>query len=185
MAEAFIPTLSFAQETARTRPIVASATVIAIAGALTILGAWFFQYGLGLKPCPLCLEQRYPYYFAIPLAVLVLMGESVGSSRKVLIAALIAITAGMLWNAGLGAYHAGIEWKLWAGPRDCSGTLDSLGSAGSLLDELKTMSPVRCDEAAWRFLGISLAGYNMLISLALAAIAGWGAIAALRQKREA
>jgi disulfide bond formation protein DsbB len=185
MAETFIPTLSLAQQTARTRPIVASATVIAIAGALTILGAWFFQYGMGLKPCPLCLEERYPYYFAIPLAVLVLMGESVGSSRKVLIAALIAITAGMLWNAGLGTYHAGIEWKLWAGPRDCTGSLESLGSAGNLLDELKTMSPVRCDEAAWRFLGISLAGYNMLISLALAAVAGWGAITALRQKREA
>jgi disulfide bond formation protein DsbB len=183
MAETFIPTLSFAQETVRTRPIIASAAVIAIGGAQTILGAWFFQYGLGLKPCPLCLEQRYPYYFAIPLAVLILMGESVGSSRKVLIAALTAITAGMLWNAGLGAYHAGIEWKLWAGPRDCSGTLDSLGSAGNLLEELKTMSVVRCDEAAWRFLGISLAGYNMLISLALAVVAGWGALAALRQKR--
>jgi disulfide bond formation protein DsbB len=184
MAETFIPTLNFAQQTARTRPIVASATIIAIAGALTILGAWFFQYGLGLKPCPLCLEQRYPYYFAIPLAVLVLMGESVGSSRRVLIAALIAILAGMLWNAGLGAYHAGIEWKLWAGPRDCTGTLDSLGSAGNLLDQLKSISVVRCDEAAWRFLGISLAGYNMLISLALAAVAGWGAVAALRQQRE-
>ena len=175
---------SFAQ-TARARPIVATATIVAVGGALTILGAWFFQYGLGLKPCPLCLEQRYPYYFAIPLAVLVLMGESVGSSRKVLIAALVAIAAGMLWNAGLGTYHAGIEWKLWEGPRDCSGTFDSLGSTGSLLEQLKTMSPVRCDEAAWRFLGISLAGYNALISLALAAVAGWGAWAAWQQKHSA
>jgi disulfide bond formation protein DsbB len=181
MADTFMPSSSFAQA-ARARPIVASATIVAVAGALTILGAWFFQYGLGLKPCPLCLEQRYPYYFAIPLAVLVLMGESVGSSRKVLIGALVAIAAGMLWNAGLGTYHAGIEWKLWTGPRDCSGTLDSLGSASDLLNQLQTMSPVRCDEAAWRFLGISLAGYNALISLVLAAVAGLGAWAALRQK---
>jgi disulfide bond formation protein DsbB len=182
MADTFMPTWSFAQA-ARARPIVATAIVVAVGGALTILGAWFFQFGLGLKPCPLCLEQRYPYYFAIPLAVLVLMGESVGSSRKVLIAALVAIAAGMVWNAGLGAYHAGIEWKLWTGPRDCSGTLDSLGSAADLLNQLETISVVRCDEAAWRFLGISLAGYNVLISLALAAVAAWGALAALRQKR--
>src|SRR5215468_1417646 len=103
MAETFFPTSNFAQA-ARARPIVATATVVAVGGALTILGAWFFQYGLGLKPCPLCLEQRYPYYFAIPLAVLVILGDTFGSKRKVLLAALVAIAAGMLWNAGLGAY---------------------------------------------------------------------------------
>src|SRR5215468_8781701 len=126
MAETFFPTSNFAQA-ARARPIVATATVVAVGGALTILGAWFFQYGLGLKPCPLCLEQRYPYYFAIPLAIMVLLGEQVGSSRKVLLGALGAIGLGMLWNFGLGTYHAGVEWKWWAGPQDCSGTLDNLG----------------------------------------------------------
>src|SRR3954462_9089420 len=64
--------------TVRTRPIATAAILIAVVGAATILGAWFFQLGLGLKPCPLCLEQRYPYYFAIPLAVLVLLGVSAG-----------------------------------------------------------------------------------------------------------
>src|SRR5262245_56745873 len=112
----------------RTRPIAAAAIAIAIGGAATILGAWFFQYGLGLKPCPLCLEQRYPYYFAIPLAAMVMLGDEVGASRKVLLAALVAIALGMLWNAGLGVYHAGIEWKWWPGPQECSGALDDLGS---------------------------------------------------------
>ena len=55
----------------RARPLVSAAVAIAVVGAATVLGAWFFQYGLGLKPCPLCLEQRYPFYFAIPLAVLI------------------------------------------------------------------------------------------------------------------
>src|SRR6266545_6075103 len=73
---------------ARTRPIAAAAVLVAVGGIATILGAWFFQYGLGLKPCPLCYEQRYPYYFAIPLAALVILGDSVGSKRKVLIGAL-------------------------------------------------------------------------------------------------
>jgi disulfide bond formation protein DsbB len=168
-------------ETIRARPIAAAAAVIALGGAATILGAWFFQFGLGLKPCPLCLEQRYAYYFAIPLAALVLLGESVGASRKVLLAALFIIALGMLWNTGLATYHAGVEWKFWQGPQDCSGALDSLGSANDLLGSLEKINVVRCDEAAWRFLGLSLAGYNVLISLALAGVAIAGLLAGRRQ----
>jgi disulfide bond formation protein DsbB len=159
----------------RARPVAAAAIAIAAVGAATILGAWFFQYGLGLKPCPLCLEQRYAYYFAIPLAVMVALGDQVGASRKVLMGALIAIALGMLWNAGLGVYHSGVEWKWWAGPQECSGALEGLGSAGGLAEKLQSISVVRCDDAAWRFLGLSLAGYNALISAALAAIAAWAA----------
>jgi disulfide bond formation protein DsbB len=170
---------------ARTRPIAAAAMAVAAGGIATILGAWFFQYGLGLKPCPLCLEQRYAYYFAIPLAALVILGESVGSKRKVLIAALAMIALGMLWNATLGVYHSGVEWKLWAGPRDCSGALEGFGSAGDLLKRLEHTNVVRCDEAAWRFLGLSLAGYNVLISLALAAVAIWGVVMARRMPSHA
>jgi disulfide bond formation protein DsbB len=162
--------------TIRARPVASAAIVIAVVGAVTILGAWYFQYGLGLKPCPLCLEQRYPYYFAIPLAVMVALGDYVGASRKVLIGALAAIALGMLWNAGLGVFHSGVEWKWWPGPQECSGALDNLNSAGGLLKQLQSITVVRCDEAAWRFLGLSLAGYNALISLALAAIAAWAAL---------
>jgi disulfide bond formation protein DsbB len=159
----------------RSRPVAAAAIAIGAVGAATILGAWFFQYALGLKPCPLCLEQRYAYYFTIPLAVMVLLGDEVGASRKVLLAALVAIALGMLWNAGLGVYHSGVEWKWWQGPQECGGTLDDLGSAGGLLNTLQSITVVRCDEAAWRFLGLSLAGYNALISLALAGVAAWAA----------
>ena len=122
----------------RERPVASAAVVIAAVGAATILGAWIFQYGLGLKPCPLCLEQRYAYYFTIPLAVMVLLGDQVGASRKVLLAALVAIVLGMAWNAGLGVYHAGVEWKWWAGPQECSGALEDLGSAGGLRSEEHT-----------------------------------------------
>ena len=174
-----MPTRSI--ELNRKNPAAAAAAAIAALGAATLGGAWFFQYGLRLKPCPLCLEQRYPYYFAIPLAVLVLVGTTVGASRKVLLGALFAIVLGMLWNAGLASYHAGIEWKWWAGPRDCSGALEGLGSANDLFNQLQSVNVVRCDEAAWRFLGLSLAGYNVLISLALAAVAAAGFAAGLRQ----
>ena len=167
----------------RERPVASAAVVIAAVGAATILGAWIFQYGLGLKPCPLCLEQRYAYYFTIPLAVMVLLGDQVGASRKVLLAALVAIVLGMAWNAGLGVYHAGVEWKWWAAPQECSGALEDLGSAGGLLNKLQSIMVVRCDDAAWRFLGLSLAGYNALISLTLAAVAAWAALLEWRQMR--
>src|SRR5258705_3598773 len=114
----------------RTGPVTAAALAVALIGAATILGAWFFQYGLGLKPCPLCLEQRYAYYFAIPLAVMVALGDQVGASRKVLMAALVAIALGMLWNAGLGVYHYGVVWEFCDRPQECSGALDDLGFAG-------------------------------------------------------
>ena len=166
----------------RSRPVSSAAIAIVVVGAVTILGAWFFQYGLGLKPCPLCLEQRYAYYFAIPLALMVALGDSFGASRKVLIGALVAIALGMLWNAGLGVYHSGVEWGWWPGPTECSGAPDA-GGAGGLMDRLKTFRVVRCDEAAWRFLGLSLAGYNALISLFLAAVAGGVAAMELRAKR--
>jgi disulfide bond formation protein DsbB len=165
---------------ARAEPVAAAAAAIATLGAATILGAYFFQYVLGLPPCPLCLEQRYAYYFAIPLAALVMLGVSVGSSRKVLVAALIAIALAMLWNAGLGVYHAGVEWRWWAGPQDCSGPVTDFRAGGSLLQQLQNTRVIRCDEAPWRFLGLSLAGYNALISLLLAAIAAGGAVGALR-----
>jgi disulfide bond formation protein DsbB len=170
---------------ARARPIVAAALVVAVVGVATILGAWYFQYGLGLRPCPLCLEQRYPYYFAIPLAVMVLMGDTVGSRRRVLLAGLAVIAGLMLWNTGLAAYHAGVEWKWWPGPQTCGGGGGIDFSAGlDLRKELETMRVVRCDEAAWRFLGLSLAGYNVLISLTLAAVAAWGFVSGLRLPQE-
>src|SRR5215475_13012263 len=140
----------------RSTPIATAAVIVAAGGAATILGAYFFQYVIGLKPCPLCLEQRFAYYFAIPIA---LLGTSFGASRKVLIAALVVIAAMMLWNAGLGAYHAGVEWKWWEGPRDCTGDIGSFGNAGDLLRQMQTTSLVRCDEIPWSFLGLSLAGY--------------------------
>ena len=152
-------------------PIAAAAMLVALGGAATILGAWWFQYGLGLQPCPLCLEQRIPYYLAVPLAALVALGAARGFPRLVLIGGLVVVALLMFWGAGLGAYHAGVEWKWWAGPQDCAGAGFTGGSAGNLLEKMQTARVVRCDEAAWRFRGLSLAGYNVLISLALAVVA--------------
>ncbi|WFU42233.1 disulfide bond formation protein B [Bradyrhizobium sp. CB82] len=153
--------------------LTASAAVTLIAAA-TIAGAWFFQLVLEILPCPLCLEQRYVYYLAIPLGALTALGARGGVPRPLLLAGLALLALATLANAGLGTYHAGVEWGFWKGPTDCSGPVVNLGSAKDLLSRLDTVKVIRCDEVQWRFLGLSLAGYNVLISLAMAAIAAWG-----------
>jgi disulfide bond formation protein DsbB len=147
-----------------------------ISGALfvlacaTILAALAFQHLGGYAPCPLCLEERYAYYFAIPAALAAWFAARVGATGGArILLVLIALT--FLFNAGLGVYHAGVEWKLWAGPSACTGGFALKWGAGGIVD-----TPViRCDEAQWRFLWLSFAGWNALISALLAAIAAFGA----------
>jgi disulfide bond formation protein DsbB len=160
----------------------AAAAVVAVVGFATIGGFFFFQYGLGYPPCPLCLEQRLAYYAVVPLATLLWLGAGHGAARKVLLLGFVVIAGIMLWNMGLATYHAGIEWKFWPGPRDCSGPINNFG--GNLMESLQHISLVRCDQAAWRFLGLSLAGWDVLVSLGLALVALWGAKGAFARPAE-
>jgi disulfide bond formation protein DsbB len=137
---------------------------------------------VGLPPCPLCLQQRIPYYIAIPLALLLAAGALRGAPSSLLRGGLATLAVIMMAGVALGAYHAGVEWKFWAGPAECTGPINDFGSAGSLVQQMQTTSVVRCDEAAWRLLGLSLAGYNVLISAALVAVA-LGAVV-LNQRQE-
>jgi disulfide bond formation protein DsbB len=155
-------------------PALMAALAITAIAAATLAGAWFFQLVLDIRPCPLCLEQRYAYYLAIPLGALTALAAARDAPRAVLVLGLAILAAAALGNAWLGTYHAGVEWHFWQGPTDCTGTIGNLGSAGSLLERLDTVKVIRCDEVQWRFLGLSLAGYNVLISLLMAAIAAWG-----------
>ena len=161
-------------------PAVVAALAIAAVAAATLAGAWFFQLVLDIRPCPLCLEQRYAYYLAVPLGLLVAFVAARDAPRQVVLAGLALLALAALANAWLGGYHAGVEWKFWQGPTDCSGPVVDLGSAGTLLERLDTVKVIRCDEVQWRFLGLSLAGYNVLISLAMAVMALWGIVAAKR-----
>ena len=161
-------------------PGLAAALAIVAIAAVTLGGAWFFQLVLDILPCPLCLEQRYAYYLVIPLGSLIALAAAKGAPRAALVTGLAIVALATLGNAGLAAYHSGVEWGLWQGPTDCTGPVGNLGSAGNLLQRLDTVKVVRCDEVQWRFLGLSLAGYNVLISLLMAAIAAWGAIRSAR-----
>jgi disulfide bond formation protein DsbB len=156
-------------------PALVAALAVGLIALATLAGAWFFQLVLDIRPCPLCLEQRYAYYLAIPLAVLVAIAAARDVPRGLVVTGLVVLALAALANAVLGGYHAGVEWTFWQGPTDCSGPVVDLGKAGSLLERLDTVKVIRCDEVQWRFLGLSLAGYNVLISLLMAAIALWGA----------
>jgi disulfide bond formation protein DsbB len=145
------------------------AVVFAIAAA-TIMTAHAFERFGGYAPCPLCLEERYAYYFGVPasfLAFFAARANAIGAARILLLLVALAFLA----NAAAGVYRSGIEWKWWPGPTACSGGFDLKWSEGGIVD-----TPIiRCDEASWRFLMLSFAGWNALISAVLAAVAGWGA----------
>jgi disulfide bond formation protein DsbB len=135
-----------------------SLLAIFIVATATIAGAWAFQFA-GYDPCHLCLLERWAYYAAIALSLILLVARSNAKAGLYLLAAV------MLASAVFGAYHAGVEWKWWPGPDTCTG-----GSAlGGLPDLTKPI--VMCDEAAIRIFGLSLAGWNAVISAALTAVA--------------
>lgn len=149
-------------------PAYKAGAIALVLAAGAILAALAFQYIGGYSPCPLCLMQRYAYYAGIPLLFLALV--LVACDRAGLAALLFALAGlAFLANAGLGTYHAGAEWKFWPGPDTCSAVSQTLGAGkGGLLQQLETTRVIRCDEAPWTFLGLSFAGWNVVLSLLIA-----------------
>ncbi|KQU05265.1 disulfide bond formation protein DsbB [Methylobacterium sp. Leaf469] len=148
-----------------------SALILAVGAVVTLAAALYFQFVLGYVPCKLCLEERIPYYAAIPLGILALVLPERLSRVALGLAAL-----GLLYGAGLSVYHAGAEWALWAGPTDCGG---GTGAAPATVTDfratLETTRVADCSTAAWRFLGVSLAGWNAVVAFVLASISGTAA----------
>ena len=154
--------------------IVSGAYLLALAMALVVGTALGFEHIGGYIPCALCLEQRTPYYLGIALAILAAI---MASAERAAMARLVMLACGglMLYGAGLGAYHAGVEWGFWPGPATCAtgSTTGIATDAQSLLDSLNTLRPPSCDQAALRFAGLSFAGWNVITSMLLAAFAFW------------
>ncbi|MGF9762089.1 disulfide bond formation protein B [Microvirga sp. 0TCS3.31] len=144
-----------------------AALAVALGAAATVGGALVFEHVFGYVPCKLCLIQRNPYYIAIPLGLAAALLPPRWTRAGLWFLAVI-----FLVSAGLGAYHSGVEWGFFAGPSDCGGGAGAgAGNVGDFLNQLQNTRVVSCTEAAWRFLGLSLAGWNVLISLGLAAFA--------------
>lgn len=156
----------------------AAALVITIASILTALG---FQYIGGFVPCMLCLIERYAYYAAIPVLFAALALTS-GNYRGLAAVLFFLVALAFLGNAGLGIYHAGAEWKFWPGPETCGGGQSLTTSAGTLLNDIQGIKVMKCDEASLRVLGISFAGWNVVASLLIMALAGRAGSSALARR---
>lgn len=150
-------------------------SLLAGAGSAALLIAALGFQAVGYAPCELCILQRWPHVAAIAVAVLVWW---TGRVRALAVLGMIAAGIAM----GLAIYHTGVEWKLWAGPSHCSGTIGNLAtmSPQDLMTRLQNAPVVRCDEVAWRFLGLSMAAWNAIFSAGLAIM--WG-MAAKRAKQ--
>ena len=139
---------------------------------MLIVGALGFQYLGHFPPCEMCHWQRWPLFGAIVVAAVAGMGAKESGAARLLavLAVLLVATSG-----AIGAYQAGVEWHWWPGPAECTGERFVFHG----LQDLNAPGAVRCDAAAWRLFGISLAGYNALISLGSAAL---GAVMLTRKR---
>jgi disulfide bond formation protein DsbB len=129
-----------------------------------LLGAYGFQHLGGLLPCKMCLWQRWPHFVAIWVGFIILF---TGERSLAWIGASAAATSGFI-----GAYHAGVEWKFWDGPTSCSGDGGGLSAmdGAALLSTDGPTTLIMCDEIVWQFMGLSMAGWNAVISFGLTAL---------------
>jgi disulfide bond formation protein DsbB len=148
------------------------AVVILAVAVASIAGAFLFQ-SFGYAPCELCLKERIPYYAAIPVAGFALVFAARGAKGP---SSVAFVTLALIFAASavFGAYHAGVEWGFWPGPTECTGALQRAATVSDFLKQLESVKLVRCDSAALRILGLSLAGWNAVISAGLAALAVLG-----------
>ena len=139
--------------------------LLAAFGSFALLAGAFIFQSLGYAPCKMCIWQRWPHGVAIGAGLLVLV------TGPLLLWGVVG-ALGALVTSGIGAFHAGVEQGWWEGPSSCSGGGNALGgmSGDQLLSLDAPVNIVMCDEIAWAFAGISMAGWNAIISLVLALI---------------
>ncbi|MBI1682521.1 disulfide bond formation protein B [Caulobacter hibisci] len=150
---------------------------LALAASATMLGAAhaFESFG-GLAPCHLCLKQREVYWVAGTVGLIATILQRTGLWTRLRRPTLWLLAVIFLYGAGLAAFHAGVEWKWWPGPSTCTGGgLATSDDLVAMLKGAKIAAPM-CDKAAWVFLGLSMAGWNALVSLGLAVVSAFSAL---------
>lgn len=158
------------------RTYAAYAAALTLGMVATVGGAVGFQHIGGYIPCALCLLQRDPYYYGIPVGIAAVLAASFRLPAWTVRSLLVVVGLLMLIGAGMGVYHSGVEWGFWEGPATCATSVTGTATnAGSLLDDLNAFHGPSCTEASLRVLGLSFAGWNVIASLILAAIAFLGA----------
>ena len=157
------------------KPALSPAILVTLGMIVTVSAAWGFQLIGGYIPCELCLWQRQPYYWGIPFALAAALASAFNAPAW-LVRVLLGV-GGLLMviGAGTGVYHAGVEWKFWEGPAACAANNTGVTTdASKLLSDLNTLKGPSCGDARWHFLGLSFAGWNVVLSIILASIAYYG-----------
>lgn len=132
-------------------------------------GALGSQYIGGLAPCEMCYWQRWPHAAAILLAGLAFTGPAVGPRARML---TLLAAAAIAVSGAIGVYHAGVELGIFEGFTTCTSNVRG-ASTEELLEQLMKVPLIRCDQVQWSFLGVSMAGWNAILSLGAAAAIGW------------
>ena len=148
-------------------PLISYRLGLIIAGGIStglLVGALLFQYVGDLSPCSLCIWQRWPHLAVIVLAFIGLRGIMPRLMLQVI------LISGVI-SAALGGYHGGIEWGFWVGPSGCTANLSLDGDISAMTRLLLETPLARCDNVAWSLFGLSMAGWNALISLDIIAVA--------------
>lgn len=162
-------------------PVPSQLGLLALIGSAVLLGgALYFQYVLGLAPCEMCHWQRWPHIASIVAGAAAV--ASFARPRVALAFALVAAAA-LIVTAAIGVFHAGVEYQWWQGPQACSGTIPRGLSAEELRKYLFNARMVRCDQVAWSLWGISMAGWNAVLSAALAFVVAAGAANWVRSQK--
>ena len=168
----------------RTTSIDTLLAIPALVSAALLGGAHLFE-ALGYAPCDLCLDQREAHWTALGVAVFGLIASFVFRARLAAAAAIGALALVYALSAGLAFYHTGVEFGYWPGPASCSGGLADFGGINLTEALASGASGPSCTDAAWRFLGVSMAGYNLWISSALFLVTFGAAVASTRHARAA
>ena len=147
-------------------PQVRSAHALVLAGSAVLLGgALVSQHVFGLYPCDMCMWQRWPHVAALVIGTLALF--LAGAPRRALVA---AAALAVLISAGIGVWHAGVEYGWWESPLPCSA---DIMTGGDFLSDVMAAPLIRCDQPAWTLFGLSLAGYNPILSSLIGGAALW------------
>lgn len=152
---------------------------VLVAAAMLATAHAFETFG-GYAPCTLCLRQREVYWTILGLGAAFMVLVRLPDGPRWREATCWVLGLAFLVGAGVAVYHAGAEWKFWPGPSACAATSGSVSAAdmAAFLDGAKVRPPA-CDEAAWVFLGLSMAGWNALVSFGLAILS---AVAAVQER---
>lgn len=142
-----------------------------------ISGALLLEHVGGYQPCMLCLEQRTPYYIAVPMVFVAILLKVLKNNMATALSLLLTAIGVVLfaWGLDTAVYHTGAEWQFWAGPQTCGSTAEFANNLDAYIAQLKATPVIDCTKPALIFMGLSLAGWNVVTLVVTIVLLLWSA----------